>query len=40
MPIFIEIDALLSFVTKLDLTGGTTLKVFMGIFFWLISDEF
>ena len=33
MPIFIEIEALLSFVTKSSLTNGRRLKVFLEIFF-------
>ena len=33
MPIFIEIEALLSFVTKASLTNGTRLKVFLEVFF-------
>ena len=40
MQIFIEIEAILNFVTKLSLTGGTRLKVFLEIFFWLFLAEF
>ena len=31
---------ILNFETKLGLTGGTRLKVFLGIFFLLASGEF
>ena len=50
MAVFIEIEAILNFETKLDITGGTGLVMFLGIFFcffrqsfkkqWVISDDF
>ena len=40
MAVFIEIEAILNFETKLDITGGTGLVVFWGIFFCFFRQSF
>ena len=43
MPIFTEIEALLNFATKLDLTGGTRISVLGNLvldgFSWVLKNS-